>query len=181
MFVLKRIILAFTSIVLMICVLAGCGTAQPQTTETTELSYEPPKGFVADETIEGLYRSPDYPDDMSNIVVSTDTRTADFDDMDKEYFKENCLEILAYTADVDADTIDYTVTTAYVAGYKAVKTTVEFVIEPDASEFEAEATEVKQIQYAVFVDDSDVLWLFTLTQVGDNDWEKAFESSINGK
>lgn len=162
--------------------LVGCAnTAQANTSNNTKLSYEPPAGFVEDSEIEGLYRSPDYPDDMSNIYVSTDTRTADFDEIDEDYFKENCLGVIAYTTDVSEENISYEVTDTYVAGYKAHKITTEFIIEADPTQFDSKPTTYKQIQYVVLVSESDVLWMFTLTQVGDSDWEKAFESSINGR
>lgn len=161
--------IAFWVLAAMLLIFAvGCA-ADEESVNETQLLYQPPVGFTADEKIEGLYRSPDYPEDASNITVSTDKRTGDFKSYNEEYFEKNCLEAVALTSNAAKEDIDYSMKRVKVAGYDAVKTEVSY-----------EEGSIKQIQYTVFVDDSDKLWIFTLTQTGDADWENAFERSING-
>lgn len=162
----KRVLFVLAAIILVFAV--GCA-AEEESVAETQLLYQPPVGFTADEKVEGLYRSPDYPEDTSNIMVVTDKRTGDFKSYDEAYFKKNCLEAVALTADVAKEDISYSMDKVKVAGYDAVKTEISY-----------EEGSIKQIQYTVFVDDSDKLWIFTLTQTGDADWAGAFERSING-
>lgn len=176
---MKKTAAVIMSILLMLtafcCFASGCAAgSEPKKPQTVPMpEYTPPAGFTADADKEGRYLASG--DDLSSIVIGTDDRTTDFDRASADYFKNNCLDQLAYAADVDPEDIEYSMNDVMVSGREAIKITAKYTI----NETMPDEAQVVQVQYVIRANDN-TLWMYTLTQVGEFDHIADFARSVQG-
>ncbi len=131
-----------------------------------EYSFTLPEGFKDDGT--GVYYAPDYPNDASNINVTTGSTDPDFASYTSASLEQLYEEVFSSTMGetVDIEMVGFTYTT--VSGKTALRASMRYSLY---------GFEVYQMQCAVQT--SSQIITFTYTQMMGQGWEQAFDASAD--
>ena len=130
------------------------------------VSFIPPEGFEPLSASGELYRSPDYPDDISCLAVAVDDRDPYFDRYTAALLEQAFSEALGRTAeaqDVTVESLKYG-TLSDVPCYQV------------RLSFASGTTRFRQWVVCL---NADRLYTFTYTQTDETDWDALFAASID--
>ncbi len=133
----------------------------------TDHGFDLPTGFVAADGLPGMYHSPDYPDDVSNIYTAIGERDPYFGSYTAEMMAEALTRALreqqGEDISVTVDALEY----SEISGLPACRLLIHYTVD---------GLSLRQLMVSVNADRS---YTFTWTQVGDADWMAAFEKSAD--
>ncbi len=146
--------------------------SQPAESESTgpvvtDYTFTPPAGFTASKDDPNLYYSPDYPDDIANVIVASSEHDP--------YFG-------SYTADLMADALSTALAKQLGNQFSGLAVDSFEYFEVDTLpayrmtlHYTYEEMVLKQLVVCV---NADSCYAFTYTQTADTDWDAVFEASV---
>lgn len=157
-------IMALMLIVVMMAAMTACG--QKEDANAT-ISYVLPDGFTESPDSPGMYLSPEYPDDTSNIYI----QSADNDPIGIGYTEEMVADQieLTYAAqgyDVDVNLVEFT--KGKLDGYDTLLIHITYMIYD---------VEVEQIEYLIQIGKTTHALVYTTTP--DSDYSALFRENID--
>ena len=166
---ISRAALAAAILLLPLFSLSGCAAAPAAAPVpgVAEYGFTPPEGFTAAEEPAGMYRSPDYPGDASNIYSVCGTSDP--------YFS-------GYTAEMMADALSRMLTEQYGTGIPVTVESFDYTAVDGLPAYRMRTSytvDGLQLQQLVVAVNADANYTFTWTCVDDAGWMDAFEKSAD--